>query len=108
MKQEIINRYWYWLKRLGITNLRVNRRVQRVADEVIQGMGLPFESLDLSLDEYNGALKHRLLASYSNFGFQHRKVLEYLVSVRLSERIEGVKVSKCDGLCCGSFTWKHD
>lgn len=96
---NILNRIenWKWrtLKQLGLTNIRVNRLLRRADDESIRRLDVPVSQLNITPEEYAVALASDRLAFYRSLPFAHRKVLEYLTSVRLSASI-GEIASLCD------------
>lgn len=95
MLHRLENWKWQTLKRLGLTNVRVNRLLRRADDESIRRAGAPVRLLEITSQDYASALASDRLSFYRSVPFAHRKVLEYLASVKLSASIGDI-TSLCD------------
>ena len=81
---------WRFLKYSGLTNIDVDRILRRADDEAIFGLGLPIAILDITAQDYRQALDSPRLAFYRSLSFPHRKLIEYISSIKLSSPLADI------------------
>lgn len=89
---------WGWYIRLGINNLRVNRRIRPLSlEEVGPIPKVKTGSFNLTEAEYRKFLGLESLAAYRAYDYPHTKVLEYLATYRLTRAGPGSVVLDAAG-----------